>query len=211
MRNKRRVLWYSIGLISGLLLLSQCQVGKGKGADNNDRVKFDTIYVTKTITVPEIREVFVDSTPDPVVVIKADQGLVDDYLALQDENERLQKYIEAITKRFYEQTYTTEDSLVTVTVRDSVTGTLDFQNVDFTVREQEIEYQEKTVIQTIEKYPDFILSAGAGVKAPMQPDGTFSFEAALRARTKKGWNYEVGLDTNKELRLTLTKDIFVKH
>jgi len=179
--------------------------------DDNDIVTIDTVYVDRIIKVPQIKGSFKDSIPDPVVIYKADPRLLKQYTDLEGENDKLKKYIEAITIRSYEKTYVSADSIVLITVRDSVTGTLNFQSVDFIIAEREVVFKEKIITKTIEKRPDFSLNLGVGVKVPTLSQEAISFEGVIGIKNKKGLGYQLGVDTNKELRFTLTKDLFIKY
>ena len=203
--------YFLAGALLGLLLtLIKCEGSNGV-VDDNDTVKIDTVYVDRIIKIPEIREVFKDRYPEPVIIYKADPDLLKQFEELEDENEKLKRYAEAITKRDYEKTYVSTDSIVKITVKNSVTGTLDFQSVDFTVAEQEAIFREKVITKTIEKRPDFALSLGAGIKVPTILSAPLSFEAVIGVKSKKGFTYQLGVDTDKEFRFTLTKDIFIKY
>ena len=207
----KRLTYFLMGALLMLLLNAiACEDRRGT-IDGNDKVTIDTVYVDKIIKVPEIKEVFIDSIPDPKIIYKADPKLIKDFKELEDENEKLRIYAEAITKRTYEKTYVSADSIVRITVKDSVTGVLDFQSVDFNVAEREIVFREKVITKTIEKRPDFSLSMGAGIKVPTLLDRPLSFEAVIGIKTKRGFGYQLGIDTNKEFRLTLTKDLFIKY
>ena len=209
--TKRKITFFLLGVVSALLFTAFNCEDKNGVVDGNDRVTVDTVYVDRIIKVPEITGSFEDSIPDPKVVYVADPDLVRQYTDLEDENEKLKKYIEAITIRTYEKTYVSPDSIVSITVRDSVTGTLDFQNVDFTVAEREVLFKERLITKTIEKYPDFSLSLGAGVKVPTAPGGSFSAEGVIGVRIKRGYGFQLGVDTNTDVRLTITKDLFIKY
>lgn len=207
----KRLTYFLVGVFLTLLLnVISCEDREGI-IGNNDTVSLDTIYVEKIIKVPQIKEVFIDSTPEAQIIYKADPKLLKQYIDLEDENQRLKKYAEAVTKSLYERTYVSADSIVKIIVKDSVTGTLDFQSVDFNVSEREVLFKEKIVTKTIEKRPDFSLSLGAGIRIPTLLSEASSIEVVIGMKSRKGFNYQLGVDTNKAFRFMLTKDIFIKY
>ena len=208
--NKFR--WFAIGFVIAILfVIISCEMTDGFGKiDRNDKVQTDTVYVDRIIKVPGQSGEFETPTPDPKIVYETDPELLQQYQDLKTKKERLEAYINAITKRVYETAYTSNDSIVTITVRDSVTGTLDWQNVVFDIKPREVKIQEKIITNTIEKYPDFSIMAGAGVRAPLTFNEPMVFEAALGIEDKKGWIYQVTYDTDQYVGIRLTKKLFTK-
>jgi hypothetical protein len=207
----KRMTYFIIGAVVALLINLRACEKKSELRSHDDRVVIDTVYVDKIIKVPEIKEVFINLTPEPKIIYKADPDLLKQFSDLEDENEKLKIYAEAITKRTYEKTYVSADSVVKIVVKDSVTGVLDFQSIDFNISEREIIYRDKIITKTIEKKPDFSISLGAGIKVPTIFSDPVSLEAVIGIKSKKGFGYQLGIDTNKEFRLTLTKDLFTKY
>jgi len=190
-----------------------------------DKVKIDTIYVDKVIRVPGKIKVFKQDNPKPEIVYKADEKLLRGYEAITKENEKLKKYIEAITTRVYEKKYTSGDSLVTVVVKDSITGFLKSQEVVFRLKEQEIPFKERIINKTFEKYPKLTISLGASLRVPNVFKGLGSYtaqecrplkeptlvEGIIAVKSRKGYQYQVGIDTQGGARLALIKDLFIKY
>ena len=193
--------------------------------DSNDKIIIDTVYVDRVIKIPERIEVFKDNSPKAKIVYKQDPVLLEQYTTLSDENEKLKKYIEAITIRTYEKKYMSKDSVVTIMVKDSVTGILNSQSVVFQLAQQEVVFKEKIINKTIEKKPDFSLSFGLGVRIPHffrgsgsekvngfpLPSEPLSLEGVLGMKDKKGYGYSLGVDTQGGATFTLTKDLFIKY
>jgi hypothetical protein len=184
-----------------------------------DTVKTDTIYKTRTITVPEKQGTFTNIQPQPQIVVvpipnnngNYNSKLASDFAKLKSDNEKMQKYLEAIAQRVYENKYTSKDSTVTVTVKDTITGFLKSQQVDFNIKERPIEIVEKEIKTTITKYPKFSLSAGLGVSTGNFINPAPSLSANIGFRNKKGWELIMSGDTNKNFSLILKKDIFTKY
>lgn len=192
MKRDKRLTFFAIGFILALLINAIGCESKDKFGrpDSNDKIQVDTVYIDRIIEVPGKQGSFEDLKPEPRIIYKADPNLLEAYNLLKDEKERLQAYIDAITIRTYEKQYVSADSIVKITVKDSVTGTLDFQSVAFDIAPQEVQIQEKVITRTIEKYPDFTMSLGGGIKVPTLPNGQFSFEllSFLEAEILGLWN-----------------------
>ena len=222
---QKKITYLIIGIFIALVFHAMFRRADRISGDNNDRIIIDTLYVDRIIKVPERVEVFKDSTPEPKIVYKENKELLEQYTSLTDENEKLKKYIEAITMRTYEKKYVSKDSVVTVTVKDSVTGTLNFQSVIFKLAQQEIVFKEKIINRTIEKKPNFSLSLGVGLRIPHAlrgsgspkvdnyplPSDPISFEGVVGVKDKKGYGYQLGIDTQGGARFTITKDLFIKY
>ena len=178
--------------------------------DSNDVIKTDTVYVDRVINLPGKTETFIDSVFIPKIIYKPDQELLDRYNELQTDNDRLQAYIDAITLRTYQNSYVSSDSLVKITVTDSVTGKLNSQKVSFDIAPREITIQEKIITNDVYKYPDFSISLGVGIKVPAIPGRAQSFEGVLGIEDRRGFQYQLGVDTRKEFRLTITKKLWTK-
>ena len=212
MKKDKRLIYFIIGFITALLITAiGCEKKDKFGQpDSNDILKTDTVYVDRIVEVPKKSGSFKDSLPEPKIVYKADPVLLEKYNQLETEKQKLEAYISAITKRTYQKMYISSDSIVKIEVKDSVTGTLDYQSVTFDIAPQKVKIKEKVVTNTIEKYPDLTISLGAGMKLPTSFNDPMSFEGVIGVKGKKGYNWQLGVDTRKEVRLTLTKDLFTK-
>ena len=179
-----------------------------------DKVTVDTMYVEKELKVPARSHSFENNKPEPKIVYEENPintKLLNDYKSLKTDYEKLKKYEEAVTVREYDTTYVSKDSIISVRVKDIVTGTLDKQYVSVEVAEQYIKYREKVITKTIEKYPMFSIRGGVGFVVPTIPTRSPTLEAALGFSNHKGYNIDFGINLNQDIRVTLTKDIFVKY
>lgn len=211
-KNNSKLTWFIVGFFFALFLgIISCEVTDGFGIiDNNDKVEVDTVYVDRVIEVPGQSGEFDTEEPEPKIVYQADPKLVLEYKKLQDENQRLEAFIKAVTKRVYENTYVSNDSIVTIKVKDSVTGFLDWQNVVFDIKPREVTIQEKIVTQTVEKYPDFSIMAGVGTRASLSVSKPVIFEAVFGIEDKKGYTYHLTYDTEQYMGFRVTKKLFTK-
>jgi len=211
-RKNRNLTYFIIGFIVALLIsVVACEASDRFGVpDNNDKTETDTVYVDRIIKVPGQSGSFENPKPDPEIVYKADPELLKKYQDLETEKERLEAYIHAITRRTYEKSYVSNDSIVTITVKDSVTGTLDWQSVAFDIKPRDVKIQEKIITNTIEKYPDFSLMLGAGVRAPLSFNEPLAFEAVIGIEGKNGLTYQLSYDTQEYVGFRLTKKLFTK-
>lgn len=209
---KYKLRWFTLGfIVAALLVIISCEVTDDFGkVDRNDRIETDTIYVDRIIKVPGQSGEFETLEPTPKIEYREDPVLLGKYKSLKTEKERLEAYINAITKRVYEVSYTSQDSIVTINVKDSVTGTLDWQNVVFEIKPREVKIEEKIITNTIEKYPDFSIMVGVGTRAPLTFDKPMIFEAVIGVEDKKGFIYQGTYDTEGYVGFRLTKKLFTK-
>jgi hypothetical protein len=211
-RKNLNLTYFIIGFLLALFFtFITCEATGGFGVpDRNDKVEVDTVYVDRVIKVPGKSGSFETIKPNPKTVYQADPVLLKKYQSLKTEKERLEAYIYAITKRKYEKVYTSKDSIVTITVNDSVTGTLDWQGVAFDIKPRDVIIKEKIITNTIEKYPDFSLMVGAGARAPLNFNQPMAFELTLGVEDNKGFTYQVSYDTQQYVGFRLTKKLFTK-
>jgi len=199
-------------LVVGLSILYFSSKSCSNEPSVGTKTKTDTIYVTKTIKVPEIKGSFETKNPKPKDgVIVYDRNLLNKYNELKSENDKLKEYKKAIQVKEYENVYKYDkDDKVTVTVKNTVTGSMTNQKVEFFIPEREIEYKEKIITNTtiIRTKPSFIISAGGSLQAStdllnMKP----SVGATIGFKNKSGYTLDVNYNTNQNVMITLKKDI----
>ena len=165
---------------------------------STDKVVVDTVYVDREVIVPEIREVFVSSDPQPIrvdTIVKTIPTPKGDL-------------VQPIISRTYENTYTSNDSVATVTVKDSiVNGFLKQQDVSFLVKERPIEYKEAIVTKTVTKKPSLAISLGAAVRGSQDTFDKPSVVGLVGIRNKNGLEILLGYDTNKTITIGIKKDL----
>lgn len=104
------------------------------------------------------------------------------------------------TVKVYEQIYV--DSLVFIRVTDSISiSGLQHQDVDYTIKPQTI----RTITHISQNKPILTLSAGLGVT---MPKGVIIAEIGLK--NKKGLEYQLLFDSEKNVGVGITKDFFIK-
>jgi preprotein translocase subunit SecF len=197
-----RIIVLAVIVVLGLLFLTGTIEIGGSGKDG---IRVDTVYTTKVITIPGIKDTFYIDRPVAVKVY--DSKLRKEFTDLKTENERLNKYLEDTKVRLYINKYTSNDSLVSIKATDSVRGTLLHQKIEFDIKERDIEYIEKTITKTLTHKPVFALSTGFSVKTAQENFDKSSLELNVGFRNKGGMSFVLGYDTNKNIRFGLRKDI----
>jgi hypothetical protein len=179
---KDKLPWILSAVLLFIIFLVKC--GDGKTPVGKTTVKTDTIYTTKIVKIPEIKQVFIKEKPKPETEVAI--GLTD-------------------TVRTYNNIFKDSTGLVEVVVKDSVNGHLLKQVVSFNVKEREIQYKEKTITNTIttKLKPSFVISGGLKTQIGLHP----SVGAELTFKNKNGWSLDLGTNTNKDVLVGVKKDI----
>lgn len=183
--------------------------GFNKQASSN-KSKSDTIYVEKTIKIPEI--VGSVNNPNPTIIVNPtktyDEELLKYLRSLSTKEEVLEACKEATQIREYKNTYASDkDSTVVVTVEDSTAGRLLNQKMSFKVKEREVKYQEKIINNYLK--PKFVISAGGSAQLPTSPLAPKpAVGGVVGFKNKAGYNLDFGYNTNQQFEVTLKKDIF---
>lgn len=198
---------FFIGIAVGILL--SIAVPKLLNNTNTSNISIDSTYINKKIILPEIK---LDSTlnnPKPIVTYNGKKlDKVEKFEKIKIDSIKVEKYVEAVTPRVYENTYTSKDSIATVVVTDSVDGFLRKQNVSINVKERPIEYKEYTITKTIKERPALTLSLGAAVRANQYNLDKTAVVGLLGIKGKKGTEFIVGYDSNQYFTIGIKKDIF---
>lgn len=199
-------------LVIGLTILYFFSNSCSREPKAGSTTKTDTVYITKTIKIPEVKGNFETKNPKPKDgVMVYDRALLNKYNDLKSENEKLKAYQKAVEIKEYENTYKYEkDEKVTITVSNTVTGSLTNQKVSFNIPEREIEYKERIITNTTtEKLkPSFIISGGVSAQSStdlinLKP----SVGLTVGFKNKSGYTLDVNYNTNRNVMITLKKDI----
>lgn len=176
---KQYIPWVITAVVALFFMFKSC----GDKHDTTSRVvkTTDTVYVTKYVKIPEIKQVFVKTKPKPTTV----------------------KVVAQDTFRTYYTKYSDSTGVATIIVQDSVKGHLLGQIVSFNVKEREIEYKEKTVTNTIKQKPKFNLALG--MKTAVGVNSNIGAEATFKNRN--GWSLDLGYNTNNQIMIGIKKDI----
>lgn len=184
------------------------------GSTPEDETVIDSVKVVKEI--PQKQGAFQNKTPQPiVVVVPSNQQGNDKYIntllselnSIKDAGLKRDKILEALALRVYEKKY--EDSTVTITVRDSINGRLKSQNVNWKIKPQKVSYFEKTITHKLK--PKFVFSAGLGITSRLDSLANPQLQGVLGFKSKKGYELQLGISTDKRFNLTLKKDLFTKY
>ena len=184
------------------------------GSTPADETIIDSVKVVKTL--PQKQGTFQIKAPQPVVVVvpsnqqgndKYINSLMTELNSLKDAVLKKDKIVEALALRVYEKKY--EDSTVTITVRDSINGRLNSQNVNWKIKPQKVAYFEKTITHKLK--PKFTFSAGVGVTSGLDSPGNPQLQGILGFKNKKEYELQLGISTDKRFNITLKKDLFTKY
>lgn len=167
-----------------LLLLKSCDKSNSiQGTTDKIEKKTDTIYITKVIKIPEVKQIFRNKKPKltSVSIINKD------------------------TLKTYLNTYKDSTGVAEVTIKDSLKGSLISQIVDIKVKERDVEVKEKIITNTItiKQKPKFSLALG--MKTAIGINSNVGAEATIK--NSRGWNLDLGYNTNKQITIGIKKDI----
>lgn len=204
-------------LIVGFMLYIFISNNNRVNVEKHSKDRIDSIL--KTLVIPEKKGEFRTISPQPIIITIPERNsnsnrLSDELLKrfeqLESDNAKTRAYAKAIALKVYEKTY--KDSLVSITVKDSIEGgDLTSQNVSWNIKKQEIKYHDKIIT----KYPLYSISGGIGVNSVIDETGSYKTQISplIGYRNKEGWQLEVGTNifNLKEFRIDLTKDIFTKY
>lgn len=173
----------------------------------NDIVIDSTLVVKNT---PQKQGNFRIEKPQPIVVVVPNNNrdsyinsLLSELKSIKETDKQQSKLLKELALRVYEKTY--KDSIVTITVKDSVNGHLQSQNVQWTVKPQKVRYYEKKVTEKVT--PRFVISAGIGLDGFENPQ----LKGVIGFKNKKGYELQLGASSNQRYSLTLKKDLFTKY
>lgn len=179
-----------------------------------EKTTIDSTLVVKE--VPKKMGGFRSEKPQPIVVVVPSQNqpnndtyinsLLSELKSIKETDKQQSKLLKELALRVYEKTY--QDSTVIITVKDSVNGHLQSQNVQWTVKPQKIKYYEKTITEKVT--PKFSLLLGG----KMTTSNTFeksAFELNAGFQFKNGNILEAGYDTNNRFSVGFKKNIFRKY
>ena len=134
------------------------------------------------------------------------QELLDNYNKLSDSLKTI-AYKEAITQRSYKETF--ENDTIKIDVSAKVTGTLEQLKTDYFIKPYNVTYTETQT--TITKVPKFSLYAGLSLQSNVHQFQSSSLEASIGFINASGTHFEVGLSTNKDIRIGIKKNLFTKY
>lgn len=177
----------------------------------------ETITIDSTLVVKNTLEKkgeFRSEKPQPIVVVVPSQTqpnndayinrLLSELSSIKETDKQQSKLLKELALRVYEKTY--QDSTVTITVKDSINGHLQSQNVQWTVKPQKVKYYEKTITKKLK--PKFTLSAGIGVASRLDSLANPQLKGIIGFKNKKGYELQLGASTDRVYSLTLKKDLF---
>lgn len=175
---------------------------------NTEENRIDTIVQIKTIK--EKTGEF--SNQRPIIIYTQPPNQNNAYIndlktnlnEMATQQEKINKLLLELSQRVYQKKY--EDSIVSITVTDTVNGRLQWQGVKWKVKEQK--YKTYTIEKKLK--PKFAISAGGGIDVKPYPFNT-AFKAVIGVKNKKGTSLQLGLNTNKQYSLTFLQDLFVKY
>lgn len=184
------------------------------GSVNDDRI--DSIL--RVVSIPRIEGTFILPAPEPIY-IKVPQkgstntGMSDEMLKafqeLKDDNAKTRAYAKVIALKYYEKIY--QDSVVTITVKDSIEGgNLVYQEVDWVFKEHKVKFYENIYYMK----PKFTLSVGAQLQSGGDEIGSNpQLFFTLGVTNKKGWKYTGGINVleKNEYMIGLEKNVFTKY
>lgn len=181
---KQYLPWITTAVLIILLFFKSC--GSNPVVPNprvQVKVVTDTVYTTKYIKIPEIKQIFVTKKPKPVDI----------------------SIIAKDTFRIYDTKYTDSTGVAEIIVKDSIKGHLLNQVVSFKVKERTIEYKEKTITNTItiKQKPKFNLALG--LNTAIGKDANIGAEATIK--NGNGWSLDLGYNTSNQILIGIKRDI----
>lgn len=204
---KKSVRLIIVGVILGLLTyhLISSRIDKPE-------IEYITTIDTLEIELPGRIDSFTIDKPTVKYVVKdrVDTNLINKYTQLKSDKEKLDKYLEAIVNRVYENSYFSNDSLLTITVIDSVQGILLKQSLTHTLSKRKVRIITEVKIPILIPPKKTVLIVGGAIKVGGNASKT-SLEVIGGLRNKKGrTTYLLGLSSNNEVRVSILKDINFK-
>lgn len=202
-----------------ILLLVGYVVYLGNKPTNLDKNSDKIDSILRVLSLPQQEGNFTNQSPQPIIITIPQQGSTDTGLSnellqafedMKDDNEKTRAYAEAIAKRVYNNSYS--DSLVSIDVKDIVEGgKLTKQDVNWTIKPQEITYHENVYYMK----PKYTISAGLQVGSSLDGDGNYSPQLmpTLGYKGRNGWGFKasVNLLNTREVMIGFDKDIFTKY
>lgn len=176
---KSKLPWIVSAVLLFLLFVKSCVRENIEGVNT---ITSDTIYIPKVIRIPEIKQVFVNTTP----------------------KEKGKSVVKGDTIRTYENKYIDSTGLAEVTISDSVNGKLLNQKVKIHVKEQEVKYEEKIITNTTKLKPSFVISGGLTTQIGVNP----SVGMELSFKNKSGYTLDLGVNNRKDFTIGVKKDLF---
>lgn len=176
----------------------------------DSEIKTDTIY--KTIVIPERKGTFAIAQPQPVYIAPQNNDAELNFLyeklsSLQSDNERFEYLLTQLSTKTYNNVH--KDSLVEISVTDSVSGKLLNQNISYKILPQKIEVKEIHITEKLK--PKLTISAGFGVASQYSANATPTATAFLGLKNKRGYELFLGIDNQKTYSIGLKKDLFIKY
>jgi hypothetical protein len=171
-----------------------------------ETVKRDTVI--KVIEIPEKTGTFTNSNPQPIYISQPVNDKQLEYLYskiadLQDENQKVNYLLSQLSTKTYNKTYSDKD--VSITVTDTVSGKLLNQDVKWTIKPQKVEVKEVTITKQVK--PKFTLSVGGGVRFNPINQQVYG---VLGLKNAKGYELQLGVDTDKTYFIGVKKDLISK-
>lgn len=196
-------------LIAGLAIYIFLTNPKKREFEDSE-IKTDTIY--KTIVIPEHQGTFAIAQPQPVYIAPSNNDaelnfLYEKFSNLQSDNERFEYLLSQLSTKAYNNVH--KDSLVEISVTDSVSGKLLNQKIKYKILPQKIEVKEIHITEKLK--PKLTISAGFGVASQINYEATPTATAFLGIKNKRGYELLLGIDNQKTYSIGLKKDLFTKY
>ena len=188
------------------LFFDKCSDDVKQGYDN--LVKSDTIYITKAIPADTIRTV--QKVFTPLYVSGNNSEILNKIAELEDRDDKIEFLLEKLQTRVYDSTYVYEKGKVRI--KDSVQGSLLGREID--VIFNEVEFQEKVITNTLEKYPKFEIMAGLQTGATITPNNVVRSPfvgAYVGFKNQRGYELGASFNTQNQAQISLKKSIFTKY
>lgn len=149
-------------------------------------------YIFNNTPQPPLRKskgTIVVDKPKPIKVVKYDKKKLKKF---KTEAQKIDHLTEELSTKVYKETY--KDENATIIITDTVSGILHSQRVDYDIK-------------PIVRKPKFVLSVGMGVSLNANNQQIYGF---LGMKNSKGYELQIGMDTQKTIYIGLKKDIFTR-